>query len=142
MRNLPGIAGRLNRRQFAAVLVAATGLAVIVVAVALHSPVIPSLFERGSVGNLNADGIVVEQPPEVPVAAPIDLSSGDTSSPVVGLVSNPAPGPRPDGRSAPPPAGPTTTTTEPAPPPPTTTSTTLPALLPGIPIDGPPVGDG
>ena len=143
MRNLPGIVSRLNRRQLAAVLVAVVGLTVIVLGVSMHSAVLPDLFPRGGTQNLQTDGVVADEPaPIVPVAGPVELGSDGATSPVGGL-ANPTPSPRPDGQTTPtrPRPSPTTTTTAP-PPPPTTTSTTLPTLLPGIPIGGPPVGSG
>ena len=135
MRNLPGIVGRLSGRQLVAAIVAVLSLAVIVLAVTVHST-LPGFLPGGSTGSLRAgNGVTVDEPPPpVPLAGPVDVGA-PAGSPVANVGSTPATTPpRPDGASPPRSTQPTTTTT--APPPSTTTSTTLPGLIPGIPIGG------
>ena len=133
MRNLRVFASRLDRRQFIAAIVAATGLAVILVAVMLHST-LPGFLPGGGARTIGAgNGITVEEPTTtIPQAEPVELGSPGTG-PVANVGSTPpTPGPGGTTPTSRPPQ-PTTTTTA---PPPSTTSTTLPPIIPGIPIGG------
>lgn len=142
MRLLPGIAGRLDRRQFIAVVIAAAGIGVILLAVGLHAAGLPSPFPDSPSDRLTTgDGVTVEEPaPVIPVAPPVDLDATTGDSPVGEVLSGAADVPRGPSATSPRPSGPTTSTTAPSPPPseppPPTTTTTLPAI-PGLPIGGP-----
>ena len=140
MRLLPGIVGRLDRRQFIAVVIAAAGIGVILLAVGLHAAGLPSPFPDSPSDRLTTgDGVTVEEPaPVTPVAAPVDLDAPTGGSPVAEVLSGGSDVPRAPSATAPRPSGPTTSTTATTPspttsPPPTTTTT----LLPGLPIGGP-----
>lgn len=141
MRLLPGIAGRLDRRQFIATVIAAAGIGVILLAVGLHAAGLPSLFPDSTSDRLTTgDGVTVEEPaPVIPIAAPVEVGPSTGGSPVGALLSGAADVPPSRATTAPRGAPPqTTSTTAPPPsPPPPTTTTTLPALIPGLPIGAP-----